>query len=33
MVKVKCSYGGRDVDILSGKKFPVFVEPNGKITL
>uniref|UniRef100_K1QAC2 WSC domain-containing protein n=1 Tax=Magallana gigas TaxID=29159 RepID=K1QAC2_MAGGI len=28
MVKVKCSYGGRDVDILSGKKFPVFVEPN-----
>lgn len=33
MVEVKCPYGGRDDDILSVKKFPIFVEPNGKITL
>lgn len=32
MVKVKCPHGGRDVDILSWNKFPIFVEPNGKIT-
>lgn len=33
MVEVKCPYSGRDVDILSGKKFPIFFEPNGKTTL
>lgn len=32
-VEVKCPYGGRDIDINSGKKFPFPVESNGKITL
>nr|XP_034306619.1 uncharacterized protein LOC105318360 isoform X2 [Crassostrea gigas] len=33
IVEVKCPYGGRDVDIKPGKKFPFLVESNGKITL